>query len=155
MTRLRSPEDLSVEELRRLLIEKRRAERRARLERFRRSGRVIPLPQEKSQTQQQADTAEELLFGEVELQHRRRAQTDHRATMDRVLFYVEVIAVVGLILVLFSGFSLWRNLNREVASALAQPTLTPTPLIMAVVLPSGHTPPNSPGGVRFNEAEIP
>jgi len=28
-------------------------------------------------------------------------------------------------------------------------------LIMAVVLPSGHTPPNSPGGAQPNEAEIP
>jgi sortase A len=35
------------------------------------------------------------------------------------------------------------------------PTLTPTPLVVAVVLPSGHTPPDSPGGARFNEAEIP
>ena len=29
------------------------------------------------------------------------------------------------------------------------------PLIMAVVLPSGHTSPNSPGGVQPNDAEIP
>ena len=35
------------------------------------------------------------------------------------------------------------------------PTYTPTPLIGAVVLPSGHTPPDSPGGARPNEAEIP
>ena len=48
-----------------------------------------------------------------------------------------------------------RNLNQEVADVLEQPTLTPTPLIMAVVLPSGHTPPNSPGGVSPNEQEIP
>jgi sortase A len=48
-----------------------------------------------------------------------------------------------------------RDLNQEVASALEQPTLTPTPLIVAVVLPSGHTPPDTPGGTRPNEAEIP
>jgi sortase A len=48
-----------------------------------------------------------------------------------------------------------RDLNSEVATALEQPTLTPTPLIMAVVLPSGHTPPTSPEGARPNEAEIP
>jgi sortase A len=48
-----------------------------------------------------------------------------------------------------------RELNQEVASALVQPTLTPTPLIKEVVLPSGHTPPNSEGGARPNEAEIP
>lgn len=156
LTRLRSPEELSVEELRRLLIEKRRAERQARLERFRRSGRVIPLAsQEKNQPQPTATTGDELLFGDEELQQSRRTRPNRRATMDRVLFYVEIVAVVGLIFVLLSGFSVWRDLNREVALALEQPTLTPTPLIMAVVLPSGHTPPNSPGGVQFNEAEIP
>jgi sortase A len=42
-----------------------------------------------------------------------------------------------------------------VAEALEQPTLTPTPLIGAVILPSGHTPPTSPGGTRFNDDEIP
>ncbi|UCF26990.1 MAG: class D sortase, partial [Chloroflexota bacterium] len=38
---------------------------------------------------------------------------------------------------------------------LEQPTLTPTALIVSVVLPSGHTPPTSPEGARPNEAEIP
>lgn len=33
--------------------------------------------------------------------------------------------------------------------------MTPTAIIQAVVLPSGHTPPNSPEGVKFNEEEIP
>jgi sortase A len=35
------------------------------------------------------------------------------------------------------------------------PTLTPTPLISAVVLPSGHTPPDPGTETRFNDAEIP
>jgi sortase A len=51
--------------------------------------------------------------------------------------------------------SLLRMLNAEVVQAIAQPTLSPTPLISAVVLPSGHTPPNSPEGAQPNEAEIP
>lgn len=38
---------------------------------------------------------------------------------------------------------------------MEQPTLTATPLIRAVVLPSGHTPPNSPGGSQPNIEEIP
>lgn len=48
-----------------------------------------------------------------------------------------------------------KDLNRSVASAFQQPTLEPTPIIREVVLPEGHTPPNSPGGARPNEAEIP
>ena len=68
---------------------------------------------------------------------------------------VEVLAVLGLIFVLFNGVDILQQLNREVALALEQPTLTPTPLIKAVVLPGGHTPPNSPGGSRPNIEEIP
>ncbi len=41
MPRRKSPEDLSVEELRRMLIEKRRGARRERIEHFRRTGRVV------------------------------------------------------------------------------------------------------------------
>jgi len=41
------------------------------------------------------------------------------------------------------------------AAALRVETPTPTPLIMAVVLPGGHTPPDASGNTRPNEAEIP
>jgi sortase A len=58
-------------------------------------------------------------------------------------------------LLIFNGINILRELNTEVATALEQPTLTPTPLIVSVVLPSGHTPPTSPEGARPNEAEIP
>ena len=75
--------------------------------------------------------------------------------MDRFLFAIEILAVLGLGFVLFSGANVLRNLNREVALSIVQPTIEPTPLITAVILPSGHTPPNSPGGVQPNEAEIP
>jgi sortase A len=78
-----------------------------------------------------------------------------RRVMDRALLAVEVLAVVGLVGVLISGFGLLRDLNDEVASALIQETLTPTPLVMAVVLPSGHTPPDAQGNTRPNLEEIP
>ncbi len=74
---------------------------------------------------------------------------------DRLLLAVEVIAILGLVYLAFNGANLVRELNDEVAAALELPTLTPTPLITAVVLPSGHTPPTSPGGARPNDAEIP
>jgi len=78
-----------------------------------------------------------------------------RRVMDRILLVVEVLAVVGLVGVLISGFGVLRDLNEEVASALIQETFTPTPLVMAVVLPSGHTPPDAQGNTRPNDAEIP
>ena len=48
-----------------------------------------------------------------------------------------------------------RKLNQEVAAAFQQPTPKLSPLISAVVLPEGHTPPNAPGGSQPNDAEIP
>jgi sortase A len=78
-----------------------------------------------------------------------------RRFFDGLLLLVEVLAVAGLVFVIFNGMDLIRELNQEVAQVLEQPTLTPTALIKAVVLPSGHTPPNSVGGAQPNEAEIP
>jgi sortase A len=147
MPRRKSPEDLSVEELRRLLIEKRRGARRERLEHFKRTGRVVAV--EPDSNVPVVDTLENTGDQpEVQVSTRRRV-------MDRLLLVVEVLAVVGLVGVLISGFGVLRDLNSEVASALIQETFTPTPLVMAVVLPSGHTPPDALGNTRPNDAEIP
>ena len=48
MPRRKAPEDMSVEELRRLLIEKRRGARRERLEHFKRTGRVVAVEPDSS-----------------------------------------------------------------------------------------------------------
>jgi sortase A len=147
MARRKAPEDLSVEELRRLLIEKRRGARRERLEHFKRTGRVVAVEPEAFAPV--VDTLEGSSDQpQVPVSMRRRV-------MDRLLLVVEVLAVVGLVGVLVSGFGVLRDLNKEVASALIQETLTPTPLVMAVVLPSGHTPPDAQGNTKPNDAEIP
>ena len=147
MPRRKAPEELSVEELRRLLIEKRRGARRERLEHFKRTGRVVAV--EPDSNVPVVDTLEETSDQPpVQVSTRRRV-------MDRLLLVIEVLAVVGLVGVLISGFGVLRDLNHEVASALIQETFTPTPLVMAVVLPSGHTPPDALGNTRPNDAEIP
>lgn len=148
-----SPEDLSAEELRRLLVEKRRASRQERIERYRRTGRVVWVAPDVN-----GSALEDLRSGEIEESDEAAAQsvaTKRKRVLDGLLLFIELIAVGGLILLLFNGISMMRELNTEVATALEQPTLTPTPLIVAVVLPSGHTPPTSPEGARPNEAEIP
>ena len=68
---------------------------------------------------------------------------------------VEILAVLGLAGLMLNWFGLLQTLNQEVVIALRQDTLTPTPLITAIVLPGGHTPPTAPGGAQPNEAEIP
>jgi len=141
---------MSVEELRRLLIEKRRGARRERLEHFKRTGRVVDVaPDVLAESTPVVDTLEETADqAEIPASKRRRV-------MDRILLTVEVLAVVGLVGVLISGLGILRDLNAEVAAALVQATFTPTPLVMAVVLPSGHTPPDAQGNTRPNTDEIP
>lgn len=89
-------------------------------------------------------------------QPERIVERDSRKRLiDGLLLGVELLAVIGLFFIIYNGVSILRELNQEVAVALEPPTLSPTPLISAVVLPSGHTPPNSPQGAQPNEAEIP
>jgi len=145
---------LSVDELRQLLVEKRRSERQARLEHFRRTGRVIvisPEPSSPTIDSLRTDVTPDESPKQAEVQIKRR----YRSFFDRLLLLVEVLAVIGLLLILLTGLNLLGNLNKEMASALVLPTLTPTPLISAVVLPSGHTPPGAGAEVQPNEAEIP
>lgn len=153
MPRKKSPEDLSPDELRWLLVEKRRAARQERLERYRRTGRAVIVAPDAESTFDDMHSAPLSEEGSLVGESPRRSTGRH--ILDGLLLLVEIGAVIGFIYILFSGVSVLQELNQEVAAALEQPTLTPTPLIMAVVLPSGHTPPNVEGGAQPNEAEIP
>ncbi len=144
-----TPQDLTAEELRWLLVEKRRASRAARLEHYRRTGRIVRLIPDLDQPTLHHWRSD--VRGETPRPERSRS----RRVLDGFLLLIEISAVAGFLYILFNGLSVIRELNREVAAAIEQPTLTPTPLIGAVVLPSGHLPPDTPGGTRFNEEEIP
>ena len=156
MFRKKGPRELSYEELRKLLIEKRRRTRTGRLAHFRKTGRVVNLVPETHVPRLddwQSDPDQPALpLAEAPEAPKR---SGIRRFLDGLLLVVEIGAVVLLGYVLFNGVSLLRDLNSEVASALEQPTFTPTPLVIAAILPSGHTPPNSPGGAQPNDAEIP
>jgi len=136
------------------LIEKRRADRNDRIEHFRESGRVVRLVSSEDESSWD-DIRTSIPEGEGTQDPVGESRERGKRVIDGFLLTVEILAVVGLIFVLFNGLDILQELNREVALALEQPTLTPTPLIKAVVLPSGHTPPDSPGGSRPNIEEIP
>jgi len=155
VTKPKQPEDLSEQQLRRLLLDKRRDSRQRRLERFRRTGRAVrlapdlpPAALEEWRTLAPVDE----LVNDPDIPSQPSLK---RRWFDRLLLGVEVLAVIGLAGILFNGFGLLRTLNQEVVSALHQDTPTSTPLITAVILPGGHTPPSAAGGAQFNEAEIP
>ncbi len=146
----RAPEKEALR-LRRQWQDALRAARSARMAYYRRAGRVVLVTPD--------TTTDDLLDAIPEPRPASSSAagspSKQRRGFDRLLLLVEVLAVVGLAWVLWHGVQLVGTLNREVAAALAQPTLTPTPLVRAVVLPGGHTPPTAPGGARPNEAEIP
>lgn len=152
MSKRRLPEDLSVEELRRLLVNKQRRIRQQRIDRYRRSGRVVMVSSDLDMPTLEGWGSGLLDEDSYDDPHRKPWG---RRVLDSLLLLIEISAVIGFIYILFSGMNIIQELNREVVSVLEQPTLTPTPLIKEIVLPSGHTPPNSPGGAQFNESEIP
>jgi len=152
--KVKSPEDLTVDELRQLLVEKKRKARQEHLERFRQTGRVVTLASDLETApldHLHSDTQVEAVEEAPTISWRQRS----KRIIDNLLLIVEILAVIGLVFVIFNGLEILRDLNSQFSEALTPATLTPTPLIVSVVLPSGHTPPNSPGGARPNEAEIP
>ena len=146
----RKLDDLSIEELEAILARKKLEARGARLRRFRKSGRALRVRREvEPQVGAESFRAVSETTGEAEIEEAKPL----REGASKLLLVVEIAAVAGLLFVLFSGVGAIQSLNQEVAEARLLPS--PTPLITSVVLPSGHTSPNSPGGARPNEAEIP
>lgn len=149
----RPAEQLSIDELEALLARKKMEARQARLRQFKRSGRALNLRKQVQSWSSSGELRASVLESAAE--GNAGSSGAARAGFNRVLLAIEVIAVVGLLFVLFNGVEALQTLNQEVAQALSGATPSPTPLISAVVLPSGHTPPTSPGGASPNEAEIP
>jgi sortase A len=143
-------DDYTVEEIQALLAEKRMKIRRERLDYYRRTGRIA------TGTVVEGGYKPGRIINEPgEVREVQAPPSKRRIWVDRLLIGIEVLAVIGLVFVLINGYSLLKNINKEAASAQIQPTLAPTAIIRAVVLPSGHTPPNAPGGVKPNDEEIP
>lgn len=155
----RSVDDLSIEELERILAIKKRQAREERMRRYERSGRRLGGRARSPVDYVDSDPAP---IGGGPVENGREDAADsaprEKTLRDRLLLVVELVAVGGLVALLVAAAFSMRDLNRETASALALdplPTPSATPLIGAVVLPSGHTPPTDPGGAQPNYAEVP
>ena len=163
MSERRSADDLSVKELEELLYRKKREERRQRLERMEENGRLVvvdglepPNPRPpKIERPLVTPTGAMAHYALTPDEEETKEPTDNEKTginwrwiSNKFWLFIEVGAVVGLI-VLLGGIWLTRQeLNQELAQAqqvqvqeIALPTPTATPIIDLVVLPSGHKPP--------------
>jgi sortase A len=138
-------DDLSIEEIERVLADKKRAAREARLARYRSTGRAVHMPVGETSVQTSAARPAYAPRSFV------------RRFFDFFLLVIEVGAVLGLVFVLYNGTAILRQINQESIKLVAPdlPAFTPTPIVSAVVLPSGHTPPDAAGLSQFNWAEIP
>jgi len=144
-------EDYSIKELETELARKRLAAREERLQKFQRNGRALPGSHVTPDPVEKNTVESEQEFMEIsEEENRPRSR---QSFFSRLLWFVEIAAVAGLVYVLFSGMGMLQLLNTETASLGQAPTSTP--LIDVVVLPSGHIPPSEEGGARPNDGEIP
>lgn len=159
----RSVDELSIEELEEILAIRKREAREARLERLRGEGRVIDLADLKDEPIQSDRPAGEALkpsssyyrSGEVVDERSSRwrlklklSRSSVKTWRDRFLLLVEIGAVIGLIAVIIATEQSRIATNQTVITDIVTPV--PTPLIAAVVLPSGHRPPTAPGGAAPN-----
>ena len=173
----RSVDDLSIEELEQILAIKKRQARESTLRRLQGEGRIVDgelanevlsrpaTPSAALRGRASAGEAPADPIGSryrtVEIaspsETRRRRVFPWRAVRDRFLLLIEIGALIGLVLVVVGIEQTRQELNRDVAVArnIGQPSAEPTPVIRAVVLPSGHKPPTSPGGAAPNFDEIP
>ena len=143
MAHRKSPEELSVAELERLLYARKRAEREQRLRRAHAEGRVVIPDPDRQDTGDEPDAA---LIASSLAAGSRRPFWGWLA--DRGLLLVELAAGVALVVILASLWATNHQLNRELAQvqasqsqALALPTPTATPAIGVALLPGGHRPP--------------
>jgi len=145
--------ELSESELRRLLLDRRQADRSRRLEAFKHSGELLAASAASAEPQE----GDALSGPKVHAAPTLKLEPGLRAAswVDRILLAIEILAAVGLVYILFNGLSELDTLNRELASALSPGIANPAALSGPVVLPSGHTPPREGEPSRPNEAEIP
>jgi sortase A len=155
----RTVDELSIEELERILLVKKRAARQERLRRLAAQGRLardrLPLSEEVSpQPTSEVEPGQEAtgsrrrslkvepLDGRSRAEAGRGLRVNWRGARDAILLVLEVAALVGLIAVLGGSLLEMRKLNEEYAQARGEtPTPTPTPIINLSVLPGGHAPP--------------
>ncbi len=178
----RPVDELSIEELERILVIRKREERQSRLKRLERNGRLVeqrpaaetpparpqsaPKPALLSALDNPAAPRFEDDPPDVQVSSPRADRQFWRSFANQSLLLVEIAAVLGLLYLGYLMLTSISKLERESASAAALaneqrlaslPTLAPTPQLQLyqVVLPGGHTPPTAPGGARFNYEEIP
>jgi sortase A len=152
----RCVEDLTIEELEQALLVKRQQARQERLRKLGRADLLATLDEPDGETPRPATPALPVMRSRSKLSRLR----------DSALLTLEVLALVGLIVVLLASLFNLRTLNQEVALA-RESTATPAPVAVVAaptaekpskdapaVLPGAHSPPNSVGSIPQRLADL-
>ena len=165
----RPVDQISTEELERILAIRKRKDRAQRLRRLAVQGRIAPVdplappapPAESGEVPTLTPQGARYRSVDLELEEEPKEEPPRRGiawgwVFNKFLLFVEIATLVGLIAVVALWFFSVRELNQSAKVALATPTYPPKPLIDVVVLPGGHRPPTTPGGEAApNPDEIP
>ncbi len=167
-------DDLSTEELERILLIKRREARLSRVRRMDGSGQMVgrdplePVPPSSTAAPMPTDhrrfqgTGATATYRSVLQEDQRQnsiasrlvrwltapAHINWRFIANKLLLLVEIAAVVGLILIVLTTRKSQEEISGDVQELLVlppTPTATAVPEINAVLLPGGHTPPDARG----------
>ena len=167
----RTVDELTIDELEEVLRVRKREARLARLRRLGKeaeAGAFDPLAPKPLEPQPPPLPADHLRFEDAGATSRYRAHALDESFVeeepgrqrrwirwdwlrDKSLLVVELGVLAGLVLVLLASLATLREINKDASQAQQLSTATPTPLIQVVVLPGGHTPPDSPGGAAPEE----
>lgn len=157
----RPVDQISTQELERILAIRKREERARRLRRLEVQGRVAPVDSPGPETDNALPVFDgggryrSVEVGQEEAPALKRPGIAWGWVFNKFLLIVELVALGGLVYILLSSFFSLQELNLAINQARVTPTPTPKPLIDAVVLPSGHRPPSGPGVAEPNPEEIP
>lgn len=143
--------DISESEIRSLIKKKLHSHRWEKVKHYEKIGRAFRLSPEQPSQGLQAYRSHPLSGAEYE----KPDKSNRTSIGGKALLFFEWVVISAVIFTLLAGFSQFRALNQEVARTFILPVLTPTPLVQAVIIPSGHTPPTLSGETRPNDAEIP
>jgi sortase A len=172
MFRKRSIEEMSVEELEKALLIKRRESRLERFQRLSRRGHSVnealmgvesqpvkpaaaaPLPPPTpGDSPPPASARSDLRPPLRQSQAVSKEKSRSKKMMDMALLSLEIISLVGLVAVLVASYFNLKELNNEVSIAQQSvvrsqvaPTPTTPPPIALARLPGGHSSPTAPGG---------
>lgn len=137
-------------ELRRMLLERRTADRKRRVAAYAQAGELLPLDAEATEGVVAEPLAGTRIHADADLRLAPPKASRARLWVERSLLVIELLAVAGLGYIFLNGLDLLGQLNTEVNT-----TPSAAPLLGPVVLPSGHTAPSASNAAAPNEAEIP